>query len=101
MQSTLDDFERIRGERRTGEYFKAKIAEAKPTVDMFQHIVATIPPRTGFTVALLDGTTYTTTSADFMFIDGMSIVVEGHRIYIPKTSIRTITIHNPGDEIGG
>ena len=77
---------------------KKKFAEARPTTEMFQHISATHQFKTGLTITLLDGTVYKTSSMDFMFTDGLSIVFEEHRIYIPKTSITSIKVHNPGDE---
>jgi hypothetical protein len=76
---------------------KKKFAEAKPTTEMLQHISATHPFQSSVTITLLDGTVYKTPSLDFMFTDGLSIVHDQHRIYIPKTSIKSILIHNPGE----
>jgi hypothetical protein len=44
----------------------------------------------GLTVTLLDGTVYKTSVQDFMFTDALSIVHDKQRIYIPKTSIKSI-----------
>lgn len=77
---------------------KAKLAQAKPTMQMFQHIAATQAAQTGFIITLVDGTSYTTERADFFFTDGLSIVHDKHRIYFPTTAIKSILIRNPGDK---
>jgi hypothetical protein len=75
-----------------------KRAEAKPTMDFLHHIAATQAMQMGFTITLTDGTSYSTKTGDFIFTDGLSIVHEGHRIYFPKTAIKSILVHNPGDK---
>lgn len=95
---TVDETLRAASEQNVVDDFKRKLAAAAPTVGMFQHIAATQAAQMGFTVTLLDGATYITSSADFMFTDGMSIIMDQHRIYIPKTAIKSILIHNPGEK---
>jgi hypothetical protein len=73
-----------------------KREEAKPVMGFLHHIAATQAMQTGFTVTLIDGTTYTADKGDFVFTDGLSIVQGGHRIYFPTTAIRSILVHNPG-----
>jgi hypothetical protein len=77
---------------------KARFAKAKPTMEMFQYIAATQAAQTGFVITLNDGTTYTAEQADHFFTDGLSIVQDKHRIFIPLTAIKTILIRNPGDK---
>jgi hypothetical protein len=72
-----------------------KIRDAKPEIEFLHHIAYTQAARLGFVVTLLDGTVYETEGADFMFTDGLSIIHDKHRIYIPKTAIKTIKINNP------
>jgi hypothetical protein len=77
---------------------KAKLAQAKPALQMFQHIVATQAAQTGFIITLIDGTSYTAEQADSFFADGLSIVHDKRRIYFPTTAIKSILIRNPGDK---
>jgi hypothetical protein len=56
-------------------------------------MASSVAMQTGFTITLNDGTVYDTPEGDFLFKDGLSIVHEGQRIYLPKTSIRSILIH--------
>lgn len=95
---TVSETSQAAAEQNAADDVKKRFAVAKPTAEMFQHIAATQVGEIGFTVTLLDGTFYRTTGSDFMFTDGLSIVCDGHRIYIPKTSIKTIMAHNPGDK---
>jgi chaperone required for assembly of F1-ATPase len=74
---------------------KKKRADAKPDMSLLHHIAATQVMRTGFTVTLLDGTTYKTPAGDFIFTDGLSIVHEDDRIYFPLTAIKSIQVHSP------
>jgi hypothetical protein len=64
---------------------------------LLDHIADTQAMQFGFTVTLLDGDTYKADSGDFIFTDGLSIVYQTRRMYFPLTSIKSITIHNPGD----
>jgi hypothetical protein len=75
-----------------------KWADAKPKDSLLHHINATQAMKHGFTVTLLDGTTYNASQGDFVFTDGLSIVHETRRIYFPLTAIKSILIHNPGDK---
>jgi hypothetical protein len=75
-----------------------KLEQAKPKISLLHHIAASQAMETGFTVTLLDGTTYKGATGDFAFTDGLSIVHETRRIYFPLTSIKSILIHNPGDK---
>jgi hypothetical protein len=75
-----------------------KREQAKPTMSFLHHIAATQAMQTGFTVTLTDGTSYKAASGDFVFTDGISIVHEGHRIYFPTTSIKSVLIHNPNEK---
>jgi hypothetical protein len=70
----------------------------KPTMSLLHHIAATQAIGTGFTVTLLDGTSYKAAKGDFVFTDGLSIVHDSRRIYFPLTSIKSILIHNPSDK---
>jgi hypothetical protein len=75
---------------------KNRLLTAKPTVEMFQHLEGTHQRPTHITIELLDGTVYKS-GIDFMFTDGLSIVHDNHRIYIPKTAIKSVLVHNPGE----
>ena len=75
-----------------------KREQAKPTMSLLHHIAATQAIGIGFTVTLLDGTSYKAAKGDFVFTDGLSIVHDSRRIYFPLTSIKSILIHNPGDK---
>ena len=62
-----------------------------------RNIAATQAAQTGFTVTLLDGTSYTAEQADHFYTDGLSIVHDKHRIFFPMTAI-SILIRNPGEK---
>lgn len=68
---------------------------ARPTMDFLHHIAATQAMQTGFTVTLIDGTSYSVDGGDCVFTDGLSIAQDGIRTYFPKTAILKIEIHNP------
>jgi len=51
-------------------------------------------PQYGFKVTLVDGTAYEAVSIDCIFTDGLSIVVQDHRIYLPQSAITQIRINN-------
>jgi len=70
----------------------------KPTMEFAHHIACTHSPQMRMTVKLTDGTIYERAQADFVFTDGLAIVHQNHRIYLPKTSISSILIHNPGEK---
>ena len=74
-----------------------KLAEAKPSVSLLHHIAATEAMQTGFTVTLLDGTTYKTERGDLVFTDGLSILHQKRRMYFPLTSIKSIVINGAGE----
>jgi hypothetical protein len=48
-----------------------KREQAKPTMSLLHHIAATQAIGTGFTVTLLDGTSYKAAKGDFVFTDGL------------------------------
>jgi hypothetical protein len=83
---------------RVSEDLAKKREEAKPTMSLLHHIAANQAMRTGFTVTLLDGTSYNAAAGDFVFTDGLSVVHQTRRIYFPLTAIKSILIHNPGDK---
>lgn len=71
---------------------------------MLMHLILRLTPQTRFNVALVDGTTYRSVSADFVFADGISLVVNHRRVYFPLASIFSITVLNPddkGEELAG
>jgi hypothetical protein len=72
------------------------LAAAKPKLSLLHHIAATQAMQIGFTILLLNGGSYKTDKSDFIFTDGLSILKEGHRIYI-QTAVKAIRIHNPGE----
>jgi hypothetical protein len=82
------------GEAQAEKERQAKLARAKPNISLLHHIAATQAMDTGFTVMLLDGGSYNTNKGDFVFTDGLSIVLDDHRIYIPLTAIKAILINN-------
>jgi hypothetical protein len=84
-------------EEQAAKDFTKKREQAKPTMSLLHHIAATQAIGTGFTVTLLDGTSYKSAKGDFIFTDGLSIVHQTRRIYFPLTSIKSILIHNPGE----
>ena len=53
---------------------------------------------TGFTVLLLDGSSYGANRGDFVFKDGLSIVHDGRRMYFPLTAVKAIVIKKPGEK---
>jgi len=59
------------------------LAATKPDLDLLHHFSAIMQPGIGFSVGLLDGTTYHTETTDHIFKDGISIVHDKHRIYFP------------------
>ncbi len=74
------------------------LAATKPQMSLLHHMAAVQP--TGFiglVVTLLDGTAYKADGVDHIFTDGLSVVVGGHRHYVPLTAIRDIMIHAPGE----
>ena len=76
---------------------KQNLADTKPTMSMLHHMQLTRAGSLGFVITLLDGTKHRAASTDFMFTDGLSIVADNHRIYIPLTSVVCIVLNNPGD----
>ena len=76
---------------------EAKLRSSQPKLSLLHHMVATRAADRGFTVLLLDGSSYGADRGDFMFTDGLSIVNNERRIYIPLTAVKAIIIKNPGD----
>ena len=69
----------------------------EPKIPLLNHISASQAMRMGFTVMLLDGSSYKANKGDFVFTDGLSIVNNDHQIYFPLTAIKAIYIHSPGE----
>jgi hypothetical protein len=65
--------------------------EPKLASEMLRHLALTHGGN-GFNVTVLDGTSYQAATLDFRFKDGMAIIADGQRIYIPKTAIKSIVI---------
>jgi hypothetical protein len=95
--ATVSEATQREAERKAHDEHQKKLAEAKPKLEILQHIAATQAAQTGFILTLVDGTSYTAERADCFFTDGLSIVHDKHRIYFPMTAIKSILIRNPGD----
>jgi hypothetical protein len=96
MADASEDARRA-AERKDFDTLQRKIEHAKPTASMLQYLQATQVWEIGFTVTLLDGSSYTTERGDHIYTDGISIVHEGHRLFFPLTAIKSIRALNPGD----
>jgi hypothetical protein len=77
---------------------KVQLALAEPKISLLHHIAATQAMETGFTVLLLDGSSYGANRGDFVFKDGLSIVHDGRRMYFPLTAVKAIVIKKPGEK---
>jgi hypothetical protein len=71
-----------------------RLAAAKPNLSLLHHLAALNPPH-GFRVRLLDGESYEAAKVDHVFTDGISIINEDTRIYIPLDAISSIRITKP------
>ena len=78
---------------------KENNAKRKPDMSIFHPMAVTQAVRTGFTVTLLDGSSYRTCGADFFFVRALSIISDGHHVYFQTTAIKSILIHSSGDAV--
>jgi len=82
-------------ERKADGERQNQLEQAKPKIGILQYMVATQVWRTGFTITLLDGTSYTAEGGDNAFTDGISIIHEGDRMFFPMTAIMSIRARTP------
>ena len=73
---------------------EARLEAARPKLSLLHHFAALDPPH-GFLVRLLDGESYEAAKVDHVFTDGISIMNDGTRIYIPLDAISSIRIAKP------
>ena len=78
-------------------HVRERLAAAEPGMSLLHHIAATQAMEVGFTVILVDDSSYRATRGDHVFTDGLSVVVDGHRRYFPLTAVKQIVVDNPGE----
>ena len=76
---------------------RERLTAAEPGMSLLHHMAATQAMEIGFTVILVDESSYRATRGDHVFTDGLSVVVDGHRRYFPLTAVKEIVVHNPND----